>query len=227
MDCEQPGGRSSADSELPTGLMIGVGAKVMSTQKTFTQGDVQTTDNALDLMISGSGFFEIELPDGTTAYTRNGQFAMDDEGTIVTSGSGYTVQPAIQVPNNATSITVSSDGQVSVTITGQAEVQVLGQLNVSRFVNPQGLEPIGENLFIETQSSGAPIQGAAGQDGMGSIKQGMLETANVNVTEELVNLIQAQRVYEMNSKVLSAVNDMLSSLNKGLEVKQRSKGALK
>ena len=164
-------------------------------------------------MISGSGFFEIELPDGTTAYTRNGQFAMDDEGTIVTSGSGYTVQPAIQVPNNATSITVSSDGQVSVTITGQAEVQVLGQLNVSRFVNPQGLEPIGENLFIETQSSGAPIQGAAGQDGMGSIKQGMLETANVNVTEELVNLIQAQRVYEMNSKVLSAVNDMLSSLN--------------
>ena len=209
----QPGGRSSADSELPTGLMIGVGAKVMSTQKTFTQGDVQTTDNALDLMISGSGFFEIELPDGTTAYTRNGQFAMDDEGTIVTSGSGYTVQPAIQVPNNATSITVSSDGQVSVTITGQAEVQVLGQLNVSRFVNPQGLEPIGENLFIETQSSGAPIQGAAGQDGMGSIKQGMLETANVNVTEELVNLIQAQRVYEMNSKVLSAVNDMLSSLN--------------
>lgn len=209
----QPGGRSSADTELPTGLMVGVGAKVTSTQKTFTQGDVQTTDNALDIMISGSGFFEIELPDGTTAYTRNGQFAMDDEGTLVTSGSGYTVQPAIQIPDNATSITISSDGQVSVSIVGQAENQVLGQLNVSRFVNPQGLEPIGENLFLETQSSGAPIQGIAGQDGMGSIKQGMLETSNVNVTEELVNLIQAQRVYEMNSKILSAVDDMLSSLN--------------
>ena len=193
--------------------MIGVGTKVTSTQKTFTQGDVQTTDNALDIMISGSGFFEIELPDGTTAYTRNGQFAMNDEGTIVTSGSGYTVQPAIQIPDNATSITISSDGQVSVSLAGQAENQVLGQLNVSRFVNPQGLEPIGENLFLETQSSGAPIQGTAGQDGMGSIKQGMLETSNVNVTEELVNLIQAQRVYEMNSKVLTAVDKMLTSLN--------------
>ena len=209
----QPGGRSSADTELPSGLMIGVGTKVTSTQKTFTQGDVQTTDNALDIMISGSGFFEIELPDGTTAYTRNGQFAMNDEGTIVTSGSGYTVQPAIQIPDNATSITISSDGQVSVSLAGQAENQILGQLNVSRFVNPQGLEPIGENLFLETQSSGAPIQGTAGQDGMGSIKQGMLETSNVNVTEELVNLIQAQRVYEMNSKVLTAVDKMLTSLN--------------
>lgn len=209
----QPGGRSSADTNLPTGLMVGVGAKVAATQKCFTQGDVQTTDNSLDLMISGSGFFEIELPDGTTAYTRNGQFALSDEGTIVTSGTGYTVQPAIQIPDNATSLTVSTDGQVSVQIAGQAESQVLGQLNISRFVNPQGLEPVGENLFTETQSSGAPIQGTAGQDGMGTIKQGMLETANVNVTEELVNLIQAQRVYEMNSKVLSTVDAMLNSLS--------------
>lgn len=209
----QPGGRSSADTELPSGLMIGVGAKVAATQKSFTQGDVQTTDNALDLMISGSGFFEIELPDGTTAYTRNGEFALSDEGTIVTSGSGYTLQPAIQIPENATSITVSSDGQVSVQLPGQAENQILGQLNISRFVNPQGLQPIGENMFTETESSGAPVQGTAGQDGMGSIKQGMLETSNVNVTEELVNLIQAQRVYEMNSKILSTVDQMLSTLN--------------
>lgn len=209
----QPGGRSSADTTLPSGLMVGVGAKVTATQKSFTQGDVQTTDNALDVMINGAGFFEVELPDGTTAYTRNGQFALNEEGTIVTTGSGYTVQPAIQIPDNATSITISTDGQVSVQLAGQAESQILGQFNVSRFINPMGLEPVGENLFTETQSSGAPIQGTAGQDGMGTIKQGMLETANVNVTEELVNLIQAQRVYEMNSKVLSTVDAMLTSLN--------------
>jgi flagellar basal-body rod protein FlgG len=209
----QPGGRSSADTTLPSGLMVGVGAKVTATQKSFTQGDVQTTDNSLDVMINGAGFFEVELPDGTTAYTRNGQFAMNEEGTIVTTGSGYTVQPAIQIPDNAVSITISTDGQVSVQLAGQAESQILGQFNVSRFINPMGLEPVGENLFTETQSSGAPIQGTAGQDGMGTIKQGMLETANVNVTEELVNLIQAQRVYEMNSKVLSTVDAMLTSLN--------------
>ena len=208
----QPGGRSSADTTLPSGLMTGVGAKVVSTQKAFTQGDVQTTDNSLDLMVSGAGFFEIELPDGTTAYTRNGQFALSEEGTIVTSGSGYVLQPQIQIPDNATSITVSSDGQVTVQVAGQAGGQVLGQLNMSRFINPQGLEPIGENLFLETQSSGAPIQGTGGMDGMGMIKQGMLETSNVNVTEELVNLIQAQRVYEMNSKVLSTVDEMLGTL---------------
>jgi flagellar basal-body rod protein FlgG len=209
----QPGGRSSADTTLPSGLMVGVGAKVTATQKSFTQGDVQTTDNSLDVMINGAGFFEVELPDGTTAYTRNGQFALNEEGTIVTTGSGYTVQPAIQIPDNAVSITISTDGQVSVQLAGQAESQILGQFNVSRFINPMGLEPVGENLFTETQSSGAPIQGTAGQDGMGTIKQGMLETANVNVTEELVNLIQAQRVYEMNSKVLSTVDAMLTSLN--------------
>ena len=209
----QPGGRSSADSTLPSGLMVGVGAKVTATQKSFTQGDVQTTDNSLDVMINGAGFFEVELPDGTTAYTRNGQFALNEEGTIVTTGSGYTVQPAIQIPDNAVSITISTDGQVSVQLAGQAESKILGQFNVSRFINPMGLEPVGENLFTETQSSGAPIQGTAGQDGMGTIKQGMLETANVNVTEELVNLIQAQRVYEMNSKVLSTVDAMLTSLN--------------
>ncbi len=209
----QPGGRSSADTTLPSGLMVGVGAKVTATQKSFTQGNVQTTDNSLDVMINGAGFFEVELPDGTTAYTRNGQFALNEEGTIVTTGSGYTVQPAIQIPDDAVSITISTDGQVAVQIAGQAESQILGQLNVSRFINPMGLEPVGENLFTETQSSGAPIQGTAGQDGMGTIKQGMLETANVNVTEELVNLIQAQRVYEMNSKVLSTVDAMLTSLN--------------
>ena len=208
----QPGGRSSADTTLPSGLMLGAGTKVVATQKSFTQGDVQTTDNALDVMIDGRGFFEVQMPDGTTSYTRNGQFALNAEGTIVTSGAGYPILPEIQVPEGAKSISVSGDGQVSVTLTGDAEPQVVGQLTVTDFVNPAGLQPVGENLYLETAASGAPMQGVAGADGLGTIKQGVLETSNVNVTEELVNLIQAQRVYEMNSKVLSTVDEMMSFL---------------
>lgn len=209
----QPGGRSSADTTLPSGLMLGAGTKVVATQKSFTQGNVETTDNSLDVMIQGRGFFEVQLPDGTTAYTRNGQFALNSEGTIVTSGMGYPVQPQIQVPSNAQSITIGTDGQVSVQLSGSSTSQVIGQLTMSDFVNPAGLQPMGENLYLETQSSGAAQQGTAGADGLGSIKQGMLETSNVNVTEELVNLIQAQRVYEMNSKVLSTVDQMMQQLN--------------
>ncbi|GAA4496748.1 flagellar basal-body rod protein FlgG [Pseudaeromonas paramecii] len=212
----QPGGRSSADTTLPNGLMLGAGAKVVATQKNFSQGNVQTTDNSLDVMLEGRGFFEVLLPDGTTAYTRNGQFSLNDEGTIVTSGMGYAIQPEIQIPENAQSITVGSDGQVSVQLMGQAESQVVGQLTVTDFVNPAGLQPMGENLYLETQSSGAPLQGVAGADGLGVIKQGMLETSNVNVTEELVNLIQAQRVYEMNSKVISSVDEMMSYVTQRL-----------
>ena len=208
----QPGGRSSADTTLPSGLMLGAGTKVVATQKSFTQGDVQTTNNALDVMISGRGFFEVQMPDGTTSYTRNGQFALNSEGTIVTSGAGYPLLPEIQIPQGAKSITVSGDGQVAVTLTGDAEPQVVGQLTVTDFVNPAGLQPVGENLYLETGASGAPLQGVAGADGLGTIKQGVLETSNVNVTEELVNLIQAQRVYEMNSKVLSTVDEMMSFL---------------
>ena len=208
----QPGGRSSADTTLPSGLMLGAGTKVVATQKSFTQGDVQTTNNALDVMISGRGFFEVQMPDGTTSYTRNGQFALNSEGTIVTSGAGYPLLPEIQIPQGAKSITVSGDGQVAVTLTGDAEPQVVGQLTVTDFVNPAGLQPVGENLYLETGASGAPLQGVAGADGLGTIKQGVLETSNVNVTEELVNLIQAQRVYEMNSKVLSTVDAMMSFL---------------
>ncbi|MFQ1864036.1 flagellar basal-body rod protein FlgG [Aeromonas veronii] len=208
----QPGGRSSADTELPSGLMLGAGAKVVATQKNHSQGNVQTTDNSLDLMISGRGYFEIQLPDGSAAYTRNGQFTLNDEGTIVTPGNGYTLQPEIQIPENAQSVTVGEDGQVSVQLKGDGASQVIGQITLSDFVNASGLQPMGENMFVETQSSGAAIQGNAGADGLGVVKQGMLETSNVNVTEELVNLIQAQRVYEMNSKVLSAVDGMMSFL---------------
>lgn len=208
----QPGGRSSADTTLPSGLMLGAGTKVVATQKSFTQGDVQTTDNSLDVMVEGRGFFEVQMPDGSTTYTRNGQFALNSEGTIVTSGMGYPVQPEIQIPETAESVTIGGDGQVSVKLKGDAESQVVGQLTLTDFVNPSGLQPIGENLYAETASSGAPLQGVAGSDGLGTIKQGMLETSNVNVTEELVNLIQAQRVYEMNSKVLSTVDEMMSFL---------------
>ncbi len=207
----QPGGRSSADSFLPEGLMLGAGAKVTATQKIFTQGDVETTDNSFDLMIQGRGFFEIQLPDGTTAYTRNGEFTKNEEGTIVTA-EGYPLMPEMQIPENATQITVGRDGSVAVQIADQAAAQDLGQITVTDFINPSGLEPIGDNLFLETSASGAPQQAVGGQDGMGQIRQGMLETANVQVTEELVNLIEAQRIYEMNSKVLTTVDEMMGQL---------------
>lgn len=207
----QPGGRSTADAYLPEGLMLGAGSRVVATQKNFTQGDVETTDNSLDIMIQGDGFFEIEMPDGTTAYTRNGQFTRNDEGTIVTS-EGYQLLPGITIPEDATGITISIDGQVSVQTAGQTAAQDIGQITVTNFINPSGLEPIGNNLYLETAASGAPIQGIAGENGLGSIRQGQLETSNVQVTEELVNLIQAQRVYEMNSKVLTTVDEMMGTL---------------
>ncbi|MBN7818839.1 flagellar basal-body rod protein FlgG [Bowmanella yangjiangensis] len=208
----QPGGRSSADTELPSGLMLGAGSKVVATQKAFTQGNMQTTDNALDMMIQGRGFFEILQPDGTIAYTRNGQFTLNENGEIVTPGAGFQLQPVIAVPEDAQQITVSQDGQVSATIRGQADPVVLGQITISDFINPTGLQPIGQNLYVETAVSGAPLQGVPGLAGFGTVIQGALETSNVNVTEELVNLIESQRLYEMNSKVISSVDQMLGQV---------------
>ena len=205
----QPGGQSTQDTELPSGLMLGAGTRVVATQKNFSQGNLITTENSLDLMVSGKGFFEILMPDGSISYTRNGQFTLDREGQIVTPGAGYPLQPAINVPDDALSVTVSQDGEVSVTMPGQAGNQVVGQINLAAFINPAGLEPVGENLFKESASSGAPLQGVPGLDGMGTVRQGALETSNVNVTEELVNLIESQRVYEMNSKVISSVDQMI------------------
>lgn len=212
----QPGSASSANTQRPSGLMQGTGSKVAAVQKVYTQGNIQTTDNSLDWAISGPGFFEILMPDGNIAYTRNGQFGLDDQGQIVTSGSGYVLQPAMAVPENAQSVSISADGQVSAQIPGQPVAQVIGQLTISDFINPSGLEPIGENLLVETGVSGAPIQGNPSLDGLGSIQQGALETSNVNVTEELVNLIESQRAYEMNSKVISSVDQMLSYLTQQL-----------
>lgn len=208
----QPGGRSSADTELPSGLMLGAGSKVVATQKTHTQGNSITTGNALDLQISGRGFFEIQMPDGTLSYTRNGQFTLNDQGQMVTPGAGYVLQPVITLPPDAQQISISQDGQVSAQLQGQAEPQVLGQLNVTDFINPVGLQPIGQNLFVETAVSGAPVQGVPGLEGLGSLLAGSLETSNVNVTEELVNLIESQRLYEMNSKVISSVDQMLGQV---------------
>jgi len=212
----QPGANATQNTKLPSGLMIGSGAKVVAVQKNFSQGNVLTTNNSLDMMVEGRGFFEIELPDGSAGYTRNGQFQLNEEGIIVTPGSGYPLVPQIQIPNDAQSISIGAEGEVSVRINGQAVNQVVGQLNVNDFVNPSGLEPMGENLYTETGASGAPLQGVPGADGMGFIRQGMLETSNVNVTEELVNLIESQRVYEMNSKVISAVDEMLSYVSQQL-----------
>ncbi|QUN06839.1 flagellar basal-body rod protein FlgG [Shewanella yunxiaonensis] len=212
----QAGGISAANTKLPNGLNLGAGTKVVATQKIFSQGNMETTDNSMDLMIQGPGFFEIQMPDGTTAYTRNGQFSLDDTGQMVTSGEGYVLQPGITIPDNATSITVSEEGEVSVKIPGTADNQVVGQLTMADFINPSGLQPIGQNLYLETGASGTPVEGTPSLDGMGSIKQGSLETSNVNVTEELVNLIESQRVYEMNSKVISAVDQMLGYVNQNL-----------
>jgi flagellar basal-body rod protein FlgG len=207
----QPGGRSSQNSELPNGLMLGAGTKVVATQKSFTQGNMITTEGSLDVMIQGHGFFEVLMPDGSTSYSRNGQFTTDSEGNLVTSGAGYQIQPNIVIPEDAQSITISQDGEVSVRLPGQIDQAVVGQLTLTNFVNPAGLEPIGQNLFTATAASGDPVQGIPGLEGRGMLVQGALETSNVNVTEELVSLIESQRVYEMNSKVISTVDQMLGT----------------
>ncbi|MDA9557174.1 flagellar basal-body rod protein FlgG [Vibrio sp.] len=212
----QPGAQSSQNTELPSGLMLGAGAKVVATQKVHTQGNVQTTSNSLDLMIEGDGFFQVLMPDGNIGYSRNGQFTVNDEGVIVTSGNGYPLEPEITIPPEATGISIGTDGEVSARIRGQQDNQVLGQITTADFINPGGMEPLGENLYLPTGASGDPQEGVPGLDGFGQVRQSMLETSNVNVTEELVNMIEAQRVYEMNSKVISAVDEMLSYVNQQL-----------
>ncbi|MAZ66844.1 MAG: flagellar basal-body rod protein FlgG [Kangiellaceae bacterium] len=212
----QPGGQSTQDTRLPTGLMLGTGVKTVGTQKTFTQGGVVSTENALDLMVEGRGFLQVVMPDGSLGYTRNGQFTLDSEGNVVTVGSGYPLEPAVTLPADYQSITIGQDGTISVQLQGQAEPAVVGNIEVADFVNPAGLEPRGENVFAETGASGAPIVGVPGLTGLGQIRQGMLESSNVSAVEELVNLIETQRAYEMNSKVVSAVDSMLQNIAQNL-----------
>ncbi len=211
----QPGASSTQNTELPSGLQVGTGVRVVGTQKLFNQGALQTTGEALDLAVNGRGFFEILMPDGTSAYTRDGQFHMSADGEIVTA-SGHLLNPGLNVPQNAQSITIGSDGVVTARLVGQTESVNIGNLNLSDFINPAGLQAIGGNLFVQTVSSGTPQQAAPGQNGMGLVVQGALESSNVEVVEELVDMITTQRAYEMNSKVISTADQMLSFLSQNL-----------
>ncbi len=207
----QPGAQTSQQTQVPTGLQLGTGARVVSTARIFTQGNLQKTDGALDIAVNGNGFFQIQLPDGTTAYTRDGSFQRDNQGQIVTS-DGYPLQPNITIPADALSVSVSQDGIVTVTQPGTAAVTEIGAIQLATFVNPTGLLSVGQNLFRETAASGAPTPNAPGANGAGGLNQGYVETSNVNVAEELVTMIQTQRAYELNSKVVSTSDAMLGRL---------------
>ncbi len=207
----QSGAASTEQTALPTGLQVGLGVRPVATARIYTQGNLQQTSNNLDLAIKGDGFFQIQMPDGTTAYTRDGAFQLNANGQMVTS-NGYTVLPGITIPQNAQTLTIGNDGTVSVTLPGQAAPQTVGQLQLANFVNPAGLDPKGQNLFTETAASGTPNTGAPNNNGMGALQQGFVETSNVNVVEELVQMIQTQRAYELNSKAVQTSDQMLQKL---------------
>ena len=208
----QPGGSSSAQTQLPTGLQFGTGVRVVATAKNFSQGGQQQTGRALDVMVNGRGFFEVMMPDGSSAYTRDGTFQINAQGELVTN-SGYPVQPGIQIPEGAQSLTIGSDGTLSVQMSGQAASVEIGSLTLTDFINPAGLQAKGENLFLETTASGPAQNGTPGLNGLGSVVQGALEGSNVNVVEELVSMIETQRAYEMNAKAISTTDSMLGYLN--------------
>ncbi|HSQ03650.1 MAG TPA: flagellar basal-body rod protein FlgG [Burkholderiales bacterium] len=207
----QPGAQSSQQTQLPSGLQIGTGARPVATERIFTQGNLQQTGNSRDVAIQGNGFFQVLLPDGTTAYTRDGSFQSDAQGQLVTS-SGFPVQPAITIPPNTLSITIAKDGTVSVLTPGSATPVQVGTIQLVNFVNPAGLQAFGENLYVQTASSGTPTPNTPGTNGLGMLNQGYVETSNVNVVEELVNMIQTQRAYEINSKAIQTSDQMLQKL---------------
>ncbi len=208
----QPGAQSSQQTQLPSGLQLGTGVRPVATERIHTQGNLQQTGNDKDVAIQGAGFFQVLLPDGTTAYTRDGSFQTDNQGQLVTS-SGFVVQPAIQIPDGATSLTVGRDGTVSVTQAGAVQPVQIGALQLATFINPAGLESRGENLYIETAASGTPNVETPGENGTGTLVQKYVETSNVNVVEELVNMIQTQRAYEINSKAITTSDQMLQRLS--------------
>ena len=207
----QPGAASSQQTTIPSGLMLGTGVRPIATEHIFTQGSLQKTENSLDLAVQGQGFFQVQMPDGTLAYTRDGAFQMDSTGQVVTS-SGYPLSPAITIPSNTTSITISRDGIVSVITAGATAATQVGTIQLASFVNVGGLQSVGENLYIETASSGTPTPNTPGTNGTGLLNQGYVETSNVNVAEELVSMIQTQRAYELNSKSISTSDAMLARL---------------
>ena len=207
----QPGAQSSQQTQIPTGLQLGTGVRPVSTARIFTQGNIQKTDSTLDVAIQGNGFFQVLLPDGTIGYTRDGSFQKDNQGQIVTA-DGYPVQPNITIPNNALTVSIGSDGTVSITQAGTAATTQIGSVQLATFINPGGLQSIGQNLFLETAASGTPTPNTPGTNGAGIVNQGYVETSNVNVAEELVTMIQTQRAYELNSKVVSTSDAMLGRL---------------
>jgi flagellar basal-body rod protein FlgG len=206
------GSASSPSTMLPTGLEIGQGVKTVSTEKIFSQGSFKETENELDLAIDGEGFFQVTTPDGTVAYTRSGEFKLDSEGRVVTS-EGYPIEPSITIPSDALTVTISTDGIVSVTQSGSTSSTEVGNIELARFVNPAGLQSIGGNLYLPTTASGDATTGAPGAEGLGMLTQGYVEMSNVSVVEEMVNMIAAQRAYEMNSKAIQTADEMLQNAN--------------
>jgi flagellar basal-body rod protein FlgG len=208
----QPGAQSSQQTQIPSGLQIGIGTRPVATERIHTQGNLTQTGNSLDIAVQGQGFLQVLLPDGTNAYTRDGAFQRDAQGQMVTS-SGYPLQPAITIPANALSITIGRDGVVSVLQAGSAAPTQVGTIQLTTFVNPGGLQSAGENLYLETAASGTPSPNTPGTNGTGLLNQGYVETSNVNVVEELVNMIQTQRAYEINSRAIQTSDQMLGRLS--------------
>jgi flagellar basal-body rod protein FlgG len=211
----QPGAQSTQDNELPSGLQLGTGVRIVGTQKNFTEGSLQTTDQPLDMAINGEGFFQVTMPDGTVSYTRDGTFHLNSDGQVVTA-NGFPLEPALVVPNDTQTFTVGEDGTVSVTVAGSSTPTVIGNIQTANFINPAGLQANGTNLFSETAASGAPQTGTPGLNGLGTVLQNTLENSNVSTVEELVNMITTQRAYEMNSKVISTADQMLGFVTQNL-----------
>lgn len=211
----QPGAQSSQDSLFPTGLMIGTGVRTVATEKLFSQGNMAQTQNPLDVGIDGKGFLQVQMPDGTQAYTRDGELQIDNQGQLVTS-SGYAITPTVTIPQDALTVTVAADGVVSITQPGSAANSQVGTIQLADFINPAGLQPMGSNMFLETSASGAPQTGNPGLNGLGTLLQGFVEGSNVNVVEELVSMIETQRAYEMNSRSISTSDQMLQYVSNNL-----------
>jgi flagellar basal-body rod protein FlgG len=207
----QPGADSTQQTQIPSGIQIGTGVQQIATERLYTQGNLSQTGNSTDVAINGNGFFQVQMPDGTTSYTRDGSFQTNAQGQLVTA-SGYPVIPVITVPINATSLTIGTDGAVTITQPGTPNTAQIGALQLATFINPAGLDGQGENLFAQTTSSGAPNVTVPGTNGAGSLQQGYVETSNVNVVQELVNMIQTQRAYEINSKAVTTSDQMLQTL---------------
>jgi flagellar basal-body rod protein FlgG len=207
-----PGVSSSADTQVPTGIQVGLGVRPAATQKMFSEGDLSHTENQLDMAIEGSGFFQVTQPNGNIAYTRAGTFKLDSSGRIVTS-DGYPLEPEITIPSDATSVSIGGDGTVSVILPGQSQPSTVGNIELASFTNPAGLNSIGQNLYTQSAASGDPTTGTPGQDNFGTVSQGYLEMSNVSVVDEMVNMITAQRAYETNSKTIQASDEMLQTAN--------------